>query len=280
MGGKAGEGVERLGLGAEAGQALGWVVMGGVMFERKSYFDSVRDSLFYGKMTQQQVDGQEFILDVWEDLHPGWDVRWLAYSLATTIHETASTMQPIEEYGKGKGQPYGVPDKETGETYYGRGFVQLTWKDNYKMMTPIIDPLFPSIPVDLVKSAAQALVPELAAAIMFEGMDRGTFRKDSKGPHNYQRYFSASTDDAYGAREIINGDKKTVPSWSGGVSIGNLIKGYHQHFLAALQGAAVEEPVPKPEPGFETVNVAITRSSPNVQVSITLDGEVILARAG
>jgi hypothetical protein len=35
-------------------------------------------------------------------------------------------MQPIEEYGKGRGMPYGKPDPTTGQVYYGRGFVQLT----------------------------------------------------------------------------------------------------------------------------------------------------------
>ena len=40
-------------------------------------------------------------------------------------------MQPIEEYGKGSTAAYGQPDPETGQTYYGRGFVQLTWRDNY-----------------------------------------------------------------------------------------------------------------------------------------------------
>ena len=38
-----------------------------ILFDRKTYFDLVRDSLFAGKMSQQQVDGQEFILDTWED---------------------------------------------------------------------------------------------------------------------------------------------------------------------------------------------------------------------
>ena len=218
-----------------------------VLFERKVYFDMVRDGLFYGKMNQQQVDGQEFILDTWEDLHPEWDMRWLAYSLATTIHETASTMQPIEEYGKGKGMSYGVPDPVTGETYYGRGFVQLTWKDNYQKMTPIIDPLFPSTPVDLAKTAHQALIPDLAAAIMFQGMERGMFRKDSKGVQNYSRYFDENTDDAYGAREIINGDKTKVPSWSNGVSIGKLIKGYHDEFLDALKSSRIAEVIDEPE---------------------------------
>lgn len=220
-----------------------------ILFERKTYFDMVRDTLFYGKMDQKQVDGQEFILDTWEDLHPNWDIRWLAYSLATTIHETASTMQPIEEYGKGKGQPYGVKDPKTGETYYGRGFVQLTWKENYEKMTPIVDPLFPSQPIDLAKNASQALIPEFAAAIMYEGMERGLFRSDNSGKQTYKRYFDDDTDDPYGAREIINGDKKTVPSWSNGVSIGNLIKDYHGKFLDALRSSKLKVPeAPEPLP--------------------------------
>src|SRR5262245_47664065 len=101
--------------------------------DRKVYFDSIRASLF-GSMSQSQVDGQNVMLDAWESKRVQTyrpDLRWLAYVLATTYHETAQTMQPIEEYGKGKGQPYGVPDKETGQTYYGRGFCQLTWRDNY-----------------------------------------------------------------------------------------------------------------------------------------------------
>ena len=217
-----------------------------ILYDRKTYFDLVRDSLFAGKMSQQQVDGQEHILDTWEDTRPEKDVRWLAYSLATTIHETASTMWPIEEYGKGKGQPYGVPDPVTGETYYGRGFVQLTWKDNYTKMTPIVDPLFPSEPIDLVRKPSQALDPHIAAAIMYEGMERGSFRS----PNTYAKFFSSTKNDAYGAREIINGDKSRVPDWSNGVSIGNLIKGYHTKFLDALTKAqaAVVPPEPGPEP--------------------------------
>jgi putative chitinase len=231
-----------------------------ILFDRKTYFDTVRDTLFYGKMSQQQVDGQEFILDTWEDIHPDWDIRWLAYSLATTIHETASTMAPIEEYGKGKGQPYGVKDPVTGEAYYGRGFVQLTWKENYTKMTPIIDPMFPSTAVDLVKHAAQALIPEFAAAIMFEGMQMGLFRSDKQGKQTFARYFDGDTDDPYGAREIINGDKTIKPDWSNGVSIGNLIKGYHNKFLSALQQSMVTAPVPEPipEPGTVTYVIRIT----------------------
>ena len=218
-----------------------------IQFDRKTYFDLVRDSLFAGKMKQQQVDGQEFILNAWEGFRPGYDIRWLSYELTTAFHETAATMWPIEEYGKGKGQPYGIPDRETGEAYYGRGLVQLTWKENYAKMTPIVDPFFPSTPVDLVKNPGQALTPLIAAAIMFEGMERGTFRKG----HTLARYFDDDTDDPYNAREIINGDKTRVPDWSGGVSIGKLLEGYHVKFLSALKAAQTavvppEPPIPLP----------------------------------
>ena len=60
------------------------------------------------------------------------DRRWLAYMLATTYHECAAKMWPIREYGQGKGHDYGVPDPETGETYYRRAASSgLTWKANY-----------------------------------------------------------------------------------------------------------------------------------------------------
>jgi len=234
-----------------------------LVFERKTYFDTVRDSLFAGKMSQQQVDGQEFILDTWEDTRPDQDVRWLAYELATTIHETASTMWPIEEYGKGKGMPYGIPDPVTKETYYGRGFVQLTWKENYLKMTPIVDPQFPSQPIDLNKTAGQALEPHIAAAIMFEGMERGTFRRDDKGPQTLARYFDADTNDAFGAREIINGDKNKVPSWSNGVSIGKLIVGYHNKFLDALNVAKESYAATQPPPEEQK---AVVRLEGNLEV--------------
>src|SRR6185369_17418114 len=58
-------------------------------------------------------------------------LEWAAYMLATVFHECAGTWQPIEEYGKGKGLKYGTPDTRTGQVYYGRGYTQNTWYDNY-----------------------------------------------------------------------------------------------------------------------------------------------------
>jgi hypothetical protein len=159
-------------------------------------------------------------------------------------------MQPIEEYGKGEGMEYGEVDSVTGQTYYGRGFVQLTWRDNYARADAECD----FVGDDSCEwHAENALDPHKAARIMFVGMYAGWFREDEHGPENFERYFNYTVDDPYNAREIINGDKTKVPSWSNGVSIGNLIKGYHKKFYTALEAAVIEEPIPEPEPEPEPI---------------------------
>ena len=87
--------------------------------DRTIFFDAVRAKPFGGKLTQQQVDGMEFKLGVWEENYLGEDLRWLAYAFATTFHETSKEMQPISEYGKGSGEAYGKPDPNTGQCIMG-----------------------------------------------------------------------------------------------------------------------------------------------------------------
>ena len=103
------------------------------MVNRQIFFSNVRAHLHGGHIHQSQVDGYNAILAEW-DKRGLEDTRWLAYMLATTFHETAKTIQPIHEYGRGKGKKYGNPDPVTHKIYYGRGFVQLTWKYNYEKM--------------------------------------------------------------------------------------------------------------------------------------------------
>ena len=251
------------------------------MFERKVYFDSVRPSLFSGSLSQDQVEGQEAILGEWElqGQLPGpamTDLRWLAYMLATTYHETSQEMQPIEEYGQGAGQPYGVPDPVTGNVFFGRGFVQLTWADNYKRATA---ELGLKGDADLYWHPDMALDPQIAADTMFIGMQDGWFRKSSDGrPQTLDRYFNQTTDDAYMAREIINGDKSKVPSWSNGVSIGNLIKGYHQKFLTALKASYYEmAPEPEPEPVEPAIVQVHISAPPDIEVVVLVNGEPIIS---
>ena len=174
------------------------------MINKTKFYNEVRNSLFAGRLLAPQVAGIDYILSCW--MASGLkDLRWLAYMLATTFHETARTMQPIEEYGKGKnykygkklkrsGQPYTKPDK----IYYGRGYVQLTWYENYELMGRLLN-------IDLLRYPEYALRPDVAARIMFEGMTKGASSFGDFTGKCLEMYFNATTEDPINARKIING---------------------------------------------------------------------------
>jgi hypothetical protein len=130
------------------------------------------------------VAGTSAILDEWERRQLV-DLRWLAYMPATTFHETDSTMQPIFEKGQRsyfdkyetgakKGAELGNTKPGDGYLYRGRGFVQLTGRANYEKMHVILG-------VDLTSNPDPAPAPANAAAIMFEGMSRGTLHRQEAG---------------------------------------------------------------------------------------------------
>ena len=132
-----------------------------------------------------------------------WDVGWCAYMLATVKRECADKWQPIPEYGRGAGHPYGNPDpytdaegKKYANTYYGRWYVQLTWKNNYLALGKAL-----GLGDDLAKNPDHVLDPNIAYEIMSYGMRNGSF---SKG-QTLSRYINAITCDYLGARRIING---------------------------------------------------------------------------
>ena len=181
------------------------------MINRDKFFSRARPSVFRGFMTQSQVDGCNDILDAFEKTYPEGDMRWLAYMLATAYHETAFTMQPVPEIGHGRGRPYGKPDPETKQTYYGRGYVQLTWRSNYEAMSPVCGE-------DLVANPDLALRPDLAAKIMMVGMQDGMF-----SGHKLADFFTPHVTDFLNAREIINGRDCEAQ-----------IAAYARNFLAAL----------------------------------------------
>lgn len=100
---------------------------------------------------------------------------YAAYMLATAYHEVAGTMQPIREIGRGQGKAYGEKLNIKRERYYnlshlyyGRGYVQLTWIDNYAKLKKVTG-------IDFINDPDLALVPENAARIMIEGMLAGMF---------------------------------------------------------------------------------------------------------
>jgi peptidoglycan hydrolase-like protein with peptidoglycan-binding domain len=131
-------------------------------------------------------------------------VSWLAYILATTYHETACTMKPIEEYGKGAGHPYGEPDPDTGQIYDGRGYVQLTWIYNYqKAQEYVVNFNTLKNDLDLVNNPDLALTPWVAAQVAIGGMSQGWFTGKA-----LPNYLTDTSTDYFNARRIINGTDK------------------------------------------------------------------------
>lgn len=168
-------------------------------------FNVIRNQ--FGRLNQPQVDGFNAILKAINEW--GGDAKnplYVAYMLATAWHETAHTMKPIEEYGKGKGKRYGSNidingTRYTGlkHLYYGRGYVQLTWLTNYKNMGKVLD-------VDLVNKPELALDHYIASKIMIYGMLHGSFT--GKKLSNYLK--KGTLEEFKQARRIINGmDKAT-----------------------------------------------------------------------
>ena len=123
-------------------------------------------------------------------------LRQAAYMLATAKHETANTFAPIEEYGKGKGLPYGNRNSKTGHAYYGRGYVQLTWAKNYQTMGTVLG-------LPLYTQPDLALRYDVAYKIMSYGMTHGTFTGVA-----LRRYINEGKTDYQNARKIINGTDK------------------------------------------------------------------------
>jgi len=184
--------------------------------DQKFFFDQIRP-LFGGHFKQSQVDGMAAILFEWDGRMPNGDHRWLAYMLATTFHETARQMTPVRE-------AYWLSEQWRKThlpyyPYYGRGYVQLTHKANYKRAGDYLND-------NLVQGPDLALKMDYAAAIMFVGMVEGWFRADSHGPHTLARYFGPGTDNPVGARAIINGYEQGVAE---------NIADYHESFLKAIR---------------------------------------------
>lgn len=128
------------------------------------------------------------------------DIRWIAYALATVFHECAGKWKPIEEFGKGKGEKYGQPEPPYQHVYYGRGYVQLTWKGNYATISEVWNKAHPERPIDLVRNPELMLVPEYSYFAMSTGMRRGRFTGA-----RLEQYFNDEKTDPVNARRIING---------------------------------------------------------------------------
>lgn len=193
------------------------------------FFDEIREMFPKRQLTAKQVEGMETIIKAWQAEYPERDDKFLAYLLATAYHETAHTMQPIKEYG-GRARAnrlYGIEGRNPsrarrmgnkrhgdGARYMGRGYVQLTWKNNYRKAGLHCG-------VDLVKKPHLAMQPDIAAKILIEGCMSGWFTGSALTSHidpvkaNYRS-----------ARRVVNGNDKA-----------SLIADYAKRFQSAITRA-------------------------------------------
>jgi hypothetical protein len=196
------------------------------MIDRKLFFRGLRR--VFGPFNAVQVKVINATLDEWERRRLQ-DLRWLSYMLSTQKGEC--NFEPVREIGRGRGKPYGLKHKATGQVYYGRGLVQLTWFDNYAKMGVLLG-------LPLVQEPDMALEIPVAVAILFEGMTTGVSARGDFTGHHLGEYFNATTDDPLNARRIINGRDKA-----------SQFAAWHREILKVLQASLVEAPAaPQPAP--------------------------------
>ena len=127
-----------------------------------------------------------------------------AYVLATAYHETAHTMKPVRE-------AFWLSEdwRRANLRYwpwYGRGYVQLTWRRNYEHAGDELD-------LDLTTDADVVMQPMVAAKILVRGMKDGWFTGKAMGDYNN---FSSM-------RRVVNGTDKAA-----------LIAGHADDYLAEM----------------------------------------------
>lgn len=146
----------------------------------------------------------------------------LAYVLATTDWETNKTFEPVREayYLGSKAEAY--RKKLRYYPWYGRGFVQLTWEENYVKAGKRLG-------VNLTSNPDKAMDPEIAAEILVVGMKEGWFTGKKLSD-----YITLQKSDFLNARRIVNGMDKAK-------EIEALAKQYDKELLDAGYGVESTE---------------------------------------
>ncbi|MGL5131698.1 MAG: glycoside hydrolase family 19 protein [Planktothrix sp.] len=144
------------------------------------------------------------------------DNRKLIYIIALAWHE--SRLRPIKEIKAKVGtevwEKYQKNYWPSG--YYGRGFVQLTWKGNYEKMSDFLG-------VDLVNNPDLALNQTYAAQIIVYGMMNGSFTGKKLSD-----YINGNKADYYNARRTVGAIMVA------GKDTAQLIEGYTEAALSQI----------------------------------------------
>lgn len=127
------------------------------------------------------------------------DKAQIAYILATTVHESGAGAH-MEEFASGSAyegrRDLGNTQSGDGVRYKGRGYVQITGRNNYTNWSK-------KLGIDLVGNPELAEKPETAARILVQGMKEGSFTGKKLSD-----YIGGGKQDFEGARRIVNGTDK------------------------------------------------------------------------
>ena len=199
---------------------IGWLaVKAGKRIDRAYFFDEYQKR--FTKLTYTQKNALENIFTGIEEYCENdksyvCSLKKIAYMLATAKHETGHTFEPITERGNrsyfNKYDPVlaNTPERRKraiementqqgdGFKYRGRGYVQLTWKKNYRKSGEYLKK-------DLVNNPELALDQKNATKIMIYGMETGMFTTKK-----ISSYISEDSADYLNARRVINGMDKAA----------------------------------------------------------------------
>lgn len=161
------------------------------MYNRETFFNTYRTA--FGKLTQKQVEGLDFLLTKLEQSTKIDTNAKRSYVLATIKWETADTFQPVTEYGSQK-----YLKSKRYYPFIGRGYIQLTWKENYRKFGV-------ALKLDLVNNPELANEPENAWKILEEGMtDDLSVQDPDFTSYTLEDFFKGDRYDFMEARKIIN----------------------------------------------------------------------------
>ncbi|MDO9006089.1 MAG: glycoside hydrolase family 19 protein [Aquabacterium sp.] len=174
-------------------------------------------------LSEPMKAGLNHLLDSWEKFGDA-DANRLAFVLGTVRRESMGTFEPVREAprcgsdegcreraigklladraaksGKSARANYALPDVN-GQRFYGRGFVQITLRENYQKTGA-------KLGLDLVSAPDKVLDPDIAGQILIRGMLEGWY--GSKKP--LSAYIDGDKVDRINARNNVNPHSPNKP---------------------------------------------------------------------
>ena len=199
-------------------------------FNKFTFFNDYKGR--FGLLKQTEVNGLDFLLDEIEADKEFTILRQVAYLLATVKGETGVFQPVAEKRANPKKQPalFKQQQRYFPSGFFGRGYVQLTFKENYQMAGQKLagtvievqnkDGSKRQLTIDkntFVNEPALVMQPTASYQILARGMREGWFRKrKNKVPFKLSDFIKeGSPPDYQGARNIVNHPSSFADKFAG-----------------------------------------------------------------